>query len=432
MLFPHQTVGVEFLKQNRLALLADEMGLGKSAQSIVAADAVGAERILVLCPAVARINWLREFQKFSKYSRKWTLIEGIKDCPTPHGSAVSSYDLASRNGKNWPGNWDCLVLDEVHYLKSIDAKRAKAVLGKEAGLVHRAKRIWALSGTPAPNHAGELWPLLRVFGVTPLSYDAFVQRYCDFYDSGYGLKISGTKKSAIPELRQLLARVMLRRRKSEVLKDLPSLFFSTVTVEPGHVDVGLELSRLKGEQARLAEALSFSSIEALQALSQSVSTLRRYNGLRKVAPVAELVEAELELGLYEKIVIFAIHVDAIEGLAKKLARFHPVVVTGSTPASARQAHVDAFQSNPDVRIFTGNIQAAGTNLTLTAAHHVLFLEQDWVPGNNAQAAARCHRIGQTSSVTVRFVSLSDPLDERVTEIVEKKTSELTDLFDCGY
>lgn len=438
MLFPYQQSGVEFLKGRKVALLADEMGLGKTPQSIVAADEVGAERILVICPAVARLNWQREFARFSTQKRTLQVIEERSQAPGPDQSAIVSYDLAAAKGKEWVGEWDVLILDEIHYCKSLDAKRSSAVLGK-AGLVHRAKYTWALSGTPAPNHAGELWPLLRVFGATTLSYEHFVSRYCESYDSGYGIKISGTKKLMIPELRELLKKIMLRRRKSEVLKDLPPISFHTTVVEAGPVDVAFEMARLKGEQARLAQMMtvdqldSHSAMMTLEGLAQSLSTLRRYKGLQKVEAVAQMVDEELELGLYEKLVVFAIHRDVIARLASRWAKWRPVVVQGSTSPEDRQRAVDRFQTNPSApHIFIGNIQAAGTNLTLTAAHHVLFVEEDWVPGNNHQAAMRCHRIGQTSPVTVRMITLNHPLDERISEIVRKKTSELTEIFDSGY
>lgn len=439
MLFEYQKAGVEFLKGRKVALLADSMGLGKSAQAIVAADEVGASRVLVICPAVARLNWAREFARFSSKRRSFQVIEERDQAPSSDQSAIVSYDIASSQAAKGWGQWDALILDEIHYCKSIDAKRSHAILGKE-GLIHQvAGPTWALSGTPAPNHAGELWPLLRVFGATSLSYDHFIQRYCESYDSGYGIKISGTKKAMIPELREVLGKVMLRRRKSEVLKDLPPISFHTTVVEPGVVDIAFETARLRGEQALLAQAMAIKELSpkdamlTLEGLAQSLSTLRRYKGLQKVDRVAQMVDEELELGLYDKLVVFAIHRDVIARLSSRWAKWRPVVVQGSTSPEDRQRAVDRFQENPSApHIFIGNIQAAGTNLTLTAAHHVLFVEEDWVPGNNHQAAMRCHRIGQTNPVTVRMITLNHPLDERISEIVRKKTSELTEIFDPGY
>jgi SWI/SNF-related matrix-associated actin-dependent regulator 1 of chromatin subfamily A len=433
-LFSYQREGAKWLSQRKVALLADEMGVGKTAQAITAADLMGAMRVLVLCPAVARLNWLREFTRFSKLTREWIVMRSAQDKVSLLNSVITSYDLATRASEKLCGSWDTLILDEAHYLKSTETKRSLAVWGKQ-GLVRRAERVWALSGTPAPNHAGELWPLLFSFGVTPLTYQAFIDRYCNGFDSGFGYQITGTKAERMPELKTMLSSVMLRRRKQDVLADLPPIFYSRTVVEAGHVEIGPEIDRLKREERRLADAmaLSESSVEeamaALEGLAQSLSTLRRYSGLRKVSPVVEMISGELELGLYDKVVIFAIHKDVVAGLRHGLSSFNPVVVDGGTPIAGKQLAVDAFQTDERVQVFIGNIQAAGTNLTLTAAHHVVIVEEDWVPANNAQAAMRCHRIGQTKPVTVRFVSLATPLDERVASLVERKTRELSKIFD---
>lgn len=451
-LFPYQKEGIKWLAQQRFALLADEMGLGKSAQAVKACDLVKAERVLVICPAVARQNWIREFQKFSSVSRLLTAItkkSALASVKNSQNSVVLSYDLAHSSLADLNGPWDCLILDEAHYLKSIDAKRTKAVLGKD-GLIHKAKRTWALSGTPTPNHPAELWPLLYTFGVTKLRYEQFVDRYCTFYEAQHGRQITGARTGNIPELRQLISNVMLRRRKSEVMQELPPIFYSDVVVEAGLVDIGIEASfahyifpvdktkelfQELDQQRSLVKSmvdtagLGKDGMAALAAMAQSVSTLRRYVGLQKVQPVVDMITEELETGAYEKVVLFAVHRDVIEGLRAKLSKFKPVTIYGGTDPERRTRNIDKFQNNPKCKIFIGNIQAAGTAITLTAAHNVIFVEQDWVPGNNAQAAMRCHRIGQKNTVFVRFVGLADSIDEKVAQVLKRKTRDITAIFD---
>lgn len=452
-LFPYQKFGADWLSSRKHALLADEMGLGKTAQVITAADISGLSKILVIAPAVARVNWLREFNQWSIFPRDFQILSKMKDWPRAGRSVICSFEYASTHPERlrfgMEKQWDLLVIDEVHFLKSVDAKRTQNVFGQN-GIVHAAKRVWVLSGTPAPNHAGELWVILRVFGVTELSYDAFLKRYCNVFMFGNRLRISGTKKSAVPELRALLSKVMLRRRKMEVLKELPPIHFTDIVVEPGFVDIDILPSfvdylyprdrrhelheKLQKERATLEavvdlEATGVDKIKMLEGMAASVSTLRRYSGIQKVQAVVDLVKSEIEAGLYEKIVIFAIHQDVIEGLRVGLTKYGAVTLYGGTPPEKRQRHIDKFQKTKKTRVFIGNIAAAGTNITLTAAHHVLFVEQDWVPGNNAQAAMRVHRIGQKESVTVRFVSLNNPMDERITQILKRKTKELAEIFD---
>ncbi len=457
-LFPYQKVGAEWLARKQVALLADEMGVGKSAQAIAACDLIKAERILVLCPAVVRTNWAREFQKFSKHSRTLSVVESsagllLKDL------TIVSYDLLLKteiSSTLLSTTWDCLILDESHYLKSLDAKRTRAVLGK-TGICRRAKRIWALSGTPAPNHPGELWPLLYTFGAIKSPYDKFITEFCNYYIGPHGKQITGSKVSAIPKLKSILSTVILRRKKEDVLKDLPPISYATVVVEPGPVNLEEESSfiqyvfpsdrrkeledKLKAERTVLEGCWtqanqvhhtvedSKENYQLLGVLQNSIATLRRYNGLQKVKATVELISEELESKAYEKVVIFAIHRDVIEGLRARLTKFKPVTLYGGTDPSTRQKNIDRFMGNPACQVFIGNIQAAGTGITLTSAHNVVFIEQDWVPGNNAQAAMRCHRIGQSKPVLVRFITLNDPLDEKICAVLRRKTKELTKIFD---
>ena len=151
-------------------------------------------------------------------------------------------------------DFDLLVLDEVHYLKSKDAKRTRTILGKD-GWIHRADRTWALSGTPTPNHAAELWPLLVCFGVTKLSFQAFVREYCRFIETTWGMRIVGTRMEKVPELKKLLSKIMLRRTKKDVLPDLPPMLFGEVTVLPGAIDVNAEILRKADKEQEMLKEI---------------------------------------------------------------------------------------------------------------------------------------------------------------------------------
>lgn len=448
-LYPYQIEGADWLATQTHALLADEMGLGKSAQAIRAADIISAKRIFVICPAALRVNWEREFTKFSKLSRTFTVCMDMKSKFSLSCSVISSYDLVTLNKKDYLNSWDLLILDEAHFLKNHTAKRTKAIFGKE-GVVRHAKRVWALTGTPAPNHAAELWPLLYTFGKTPLTYDEFLTRYCSYYVTPHRTKqVTGLKKEHLPELKKTLESVMLRRKKEDVMKELPPIRFSEITVAPSPVDIDIQSSFVQyifpvDRREELRKKLLFEmdylkkitsmpaghdAMRALEAISSSISTLRRYAGLQKVPAVIEMVKGELESRAYEKIVIFAIHRDVIESLRVGLIRYGTVTLYGGTDPGTKQRNVDRFQANPMVRVFIGNIQAAGAGINLTVAHQVLFIEQSFVAGENAQASFRCHRIGQTKPVSVRFVSLNNSIDQKVTTLLRRKTRDLAALFD---
>lgn len=452
-LFPYQVDGARFLAQRSFALLADEMGLGKSAQSIRACDLLGARRILVLCPAIARINWSREFGRFSIYGLPARCLFTRTDRPSPGaGVTICSYDLlADKSIKAQLGSiqWEVLICDEAHYLKSTNAKRSNAVLGK-TGLVHRAARTWLLTGTPMTQHPGDLWPMLYVSNTTSLNHEAFTAKFCTGRKTPFGWKITGANHSAIPELKSLLSKIMLRRRKADVLKDLPPITYSSITVEPGPVDTEIkiyELWRRAGGDEKLRaivdrqEETMAAAMESLKqsrtplrdllpiliGMEKSLSELRQYTGLAKCPAIVDMVSQELAAGT-DKIVIFAVHKCVIETLREGLRKFGAVTLYGGTPAAKRQYNIDKFQKNPKCRVFIANIQAAGTSVTLTAACEALFVECDWTPANNAQAAMRVHRIGQQRPVRVRYAGLVDSTDERVMDALRKKTRDELAIF----
>lgn len=454
-LFPYQLDGAAWISKMPHALLADEMGLGKSAQVIVGCDLIAANDILIVCPAAVRINWSREFHRFSPMDRPCTLLLTGKDPPAP-GVNIVSYDLLAGNEKLRRTlksmRWDVLVLDEAHYLKERSAKRTKAVYGhaKHAGVMHAAKRTWRLTGTPMPNNASELFTHLKSAGIEQRPYWDFVFDFCTGFDSGFGYKITGVKNT--DKLKGLLAQFMLRRKKDDVMKQLPPITFSEVTVERSKVEldpwfyenwrpIGVPafLAQLETQDKTLKASLNAireghhfnaeDSLRLLESYSKSTATLRRYIGLAKLNACLDIIEEELATKAVDKIVLFAMHQQVIDAARTRLRKFHPVTLYGGTPTKKRQDHIDRFQNDKHTRVFIGQIVAAGTGITLTRAHEVAFLESDWVPANNAQAAMRCHRLGQTRSVRVRMFTCAGSVDEDVMRVVLHKTREISKVMD---
>lgn len=451
-LYPYQQEAVEWLAQKKCALLALEMRLGKTPVSIRAADTVVASPLLILCPAIARQNWSRELVKFSTRTWNTCTLLSARDAKNITGAdaIICSYDLLQRPvvaSQLRARSYGVLILDEAHYLKSPDAARSTAVLGK-AGLVHRADRVWALTGTPAPNNFAELWVLLRVFGVYRGTYDAFVKEFCTGYTSPYGFKITGNKNHE--KLQRMLAPIMLRRLKKDVRPDLPKAQFSDIVVEPRELDIvdlevaftshmrdprgwkGLDIDiaaqRAMFEQQFLDAPTEDAKLDVLNRAVGHTAMLRRYTGMLKVRPVLELLQDELENGL-KKVVVFAYHKAVMESLRDGLAKYGAVTLYGGTPPEKRQKHIDKFKADKNCRVFVANYVAAGTAIDLSAASDVLFVEYDWVPSTNAQAAARVDGPNQTDAVSVRFVGLAGSLDEKITRTVARKTKDLALLFD---
>jgi SNF2 family DNA or RNA helicase len=422
-LFPYQVEGAKFLASVKRGLLADEMGLGKSAQAIAACDELGARDrcVLVVCPASLRENWKREFKRFS--------VKGI----TP---IVVSYNSANAICTEPPpgDQWDVLILDEAHYLKNHKAKRTKAIFGEkcdgEGGLVSRAAHVFCLTGTPTPNNPSELWSMLRAVmpaaierpmkndKLKPMAYWPFVEKFCVTQDTGFGIKIIRGKN--LSELKQRIAPFVLRRKKDEVLKDLPPIRFDTLALE------GKFPREAAGELRMIAEALEKEGVAGLKAIGPHVAQLRRLTGMAKVPAAMEWISDFLEGG-ESKLVVFVHHRDV---MAELYTAFGPIsaVVDGMTTPAMRQEEVDRFQNNPRCRLFLGQIQAAGTGLTLTAASDVLFVESSWTPSDNQQAAMRVHRIGQRNACLVRFAMLAGSIDEDIQRAVMRKTTDIARLF----
>lgn len=437
-LFPYQVTGAEFLASRGKALLADEMGLGKSAQAIVAAAKLDSRCTLVLCPASLVENWWREIKRFDPQYEQ-------------HGWNVRSYDKAVREFRPeairdpyWAV--DVLILDEAHYLKSHKAKRTKAIFGEkcdgDGGLVSRAKHVFCLTGTPTPNNPSELWPMLRAVmpaaispryfqgagrptsgRVKPLTYWGFVQKYCKTRDNGFGIQIVGAKN--MPDLKEAIAPFVLRRKKETVLADLPPIRFDELALE-GKVTLPAECT---DEVRKVYEAFEKDGLDGLKAIGPHVAQYRRLCGLAKVAPAVEWIKEQFEGGL-KKLVVFAHHRDVLDGLRRPFdgKEYWPAFVDGSYTSEARQGMVDKFQTKDDCKIFFGQIQAAGTGITLTAASDMLFVESSWVPAENEQAAMRIHRIGQRNACLVRFAMLAGSIDERIQRAVMRKSADIAKLF----
>ena len=454
-LFPYQVEGAAWLAKTPQALLADGMGLGKSAQAVTACDHVSAFNILVICVGAARINWDREFTKFSPMDRPCNILFSGKDKVRP-GVNIVSYDLIGSNEKIKKAliaaAWDVLVIDEAHYIKERSAKRTKAIYGhaKYPGIMHSSKRTWRLTGTPMPNNAGELYTHLKSAGLESRNYWDFVYEFCTGFDGDYGFKITGVKNA--PKLKALMAQFTLRRKKEEVMTQLPPITFQTVTVERSEVEldpwfyenwkpIGIPafLAQMEHTDSVLKQGLVLTErghhggmqdkIKVLEAYSRSTSTLRRYIGLAKLPRILEILDEELKSGAIKKIVLFAMHQQVIEQTRLAFRKYGAVCLFGGTPQAKRQAAIDRFQKDPTCRVFIGQVVAAGTSITLTAAHEVAFIEADWVPANNAQAAMRCHRIGQTESVRVRFFVCAGSVDEDVMRAVAHKTKEIAKIID---
>lgn len=435
-LYPHQTEGVEFLERTPRAGLFWAPGCGKTATTVRAAERIGASKVLVICPAVVRLVWRDEWKRWAEKPKFWNVTLPGKTLPVinPGSVVVVSYDRISLSSDLVEllskQQWDAIILDEAHYLKNPGAKRTKAIYGK---LVRAAHRVWILTGTPAPNHAGELWTHLRALwpdrirtqpGGPPMSLLEFENRYCTVRELPLGSRrvrqITGTNMTRVDEVKGFLAGVTDRKRLKDVMQNMPPLTFTTTALEcdlSASVDIP-ELSNMADDEVA----------DYLAGNQAHFATVRRVLGEAKVKPAVEYLRNELDGGR-EKFVIFAHHKNVIGELSKMLHEYGVVVIAGDTPDKERAEAVRKFQGDEDTRIFIGQIRACGTGLTLHAARRVFFVESSFSPNDNFQAACRCHRIGQRHAVVASHFTVDGTIDDRVGSILARKERELAALID---
>lgn len=406
-------------------MLADEQGLGKTITALAAAR--GSKRILVVAPTVVLWNWAAEAEKWLDNPVVQVISDGKADLDPLAEVVIVTHGLLLRPWiltQLMSDPWDVLIVDEAHAFKSVEAKRTGALY---VSLAQSASKVWLLTGTPCPNNAGELYTHLR--GLVPnqlrvgskrevMEYMPFISKFCHWRHTPYGVKITGNRKDKLPELKALLDGFIMRRLTDAVMPDLPSIRFETVHLRPLKMDRALKTieSELSGKVREAIRDLDDPSgfFDTVKDKTE-FAMFRRLCGMAKAGPVAELLHQELEEGGLSKVVVFAHHKDVVESIARALGRFGVRTITGATSAELRAQYVSEFQNDPKVRVMVANIVAGGVGITLTASADVVFAEQSWVPGENAQASKRCHRIGQTKPVRVRFIALAGTIDEDITK-----------------
>jgi SWI/SNF-related matrix-associated actin-dependent regulator 1 of chromatin subfamily A len=453
---PYQVEGANWLAKNSrpVLYLADQMRVGKTPQVAAACGLVGAQRVLVDCPAIVRGGWLSEFQNFCpdrdlvrNAVRVYSRADAEKITERTR-LVIVSYDLSITPDVfsalySWAMIYgiDVLVLDEAHYLKEKESKRTQVVLGPRCtgaeALAEFAKRTWWVSGTPMPNDPSELFPFMRQAGIWPQSKSDLIRKFCFGHHDGYEFKITGSKN--LPALKKLLAPVTLRRLRSDVSK--ATIRIGSVTIEPREVDPTRPiLDKLMRQEPRYAkvvrEALAEKRLDKIVVtrtkkgwISENVvSTTRRLIGWAKVAGTAELIAAELEANPMLKIAVFGIHRDPLRYLRAELRKFDPFLLFGGMAPRVRERMIASFRDNHKRRLFIANMYAAGVGIPLDVADQVWIFEASWTPVDNAQAISRIINIREPRPKEAFFVGLAGSIDDAVTRTYERKARDIETLY----
>ncbi len=420
---PFQRAGIAYLLERPAALLADEMGLGKTVEilGVINADSA-ARRNLVVCPAHLRLNWQREAERWLVRPTR-ILVATAASWPAdvePDDRdvlVIGHYETCVKHAATMQAiDWHVVAIDETHYIKNPKAKRSMAVYGIPA-----RRRILA-TGTPIVNRPKELWPLLNQLDPTGWpKFFSFAMRYCAATQNRWGWDFSGA--SNLDELQDRLREtIMVRRLKRDVLTELPAKTRQII-----ELPVNGCAKAVAKERAALAKLLKSddpyaAAVNALDdgpgALFTEMAAIRHATAIAKVPAVIEHVIDALDS--HAKVVLFCHHHDVADALVAGLAAFKAIRATGQDSVEERQAAVNVFQSDVNVRVIVCSLYGAGTGFTLTAANLVVFAELDWVPGTITQAEDRLHRIGQTGNVLVHHLVIDGTLDCRLARVLVSK------------
>lgn len=425
-LFPFQKIGVEWIAPRRAALLCDDPGLGKTIQLLTAAEQ--GKPVLAVAPAVAKGVWLREALRW-RPDLQPTVLSGRNSFRPPQPGelvilnpdilpAIEEMDEAGDLIKLkpfedlYPGTQ--LLADEVHAFKSSKSLRTQRFRALAKAVWKAGGKVWGATGTPLMNKPEELASLLTTFGLFQECFGTWT-RYLRVMQGKKGTwggySWGAPTEAAIEGIR----RVMLRRRREEVLPDLPTKLYQ-------QVDVQLDAAGQKAaDAARALLADKGVSLEAavkdsktLGGAFEQLARLRAALATAKVPALLELLPEYEEEG--EPVLVFSAHRAPIDALQ---ARQGWAVITGDTPAKERTRIEEAFQQGI-LKGVAGTIDAMGVAITLTRAHQALFVDLEWTPALNQQAEDRICRIGQTRGVVIKTLVAPGTIDEDVIALLRAK------------
>lgn len=432
-----QKEGLDFLiKSYGNALLADEMGLGKTVETLAyLATEKQAFPALVVAPLVTLNNWQREIGKFLKRkSRNGRLVEG--EVPTSfiirHGKNqdlgnfdfyIINYELLHKRLPNLLKlNIKALVCDEVQNLRSNTTQKYAAV--KKLAALESIKYRIGLSGTPIYNRGSEIWPIVDILRPGLLgNFKEFCEYFCYVNDKGKAIVLENKRQSLHKELRK---HVMLRRKKSDVLKELKEKVRYKEVIDA-------DIEYYHKELSRIWQKLEEEQRDAKSMFDKSASYQRAIQGERQAAGVAKLPHVinfvENIMEIEESVVVFCHHRSIHQLLHEKLGKYSPSSIIGGQTDKTRQDNIDAFQAGK-TKLMIAGLRAGNVGINLHRARYVIFAELDWSPAIHRQAEDRLHRIGQKNTVFAYYLIGNGTLDDHVANVLVDKSYEIDAIMDA--
>ena len=425
----HQKVAIEKLLANDKFILADDMGLGKTTSAVIGALESGAKKVLIVCPASLKINWQREIANYS--DRRVLIVEGRKWGST-FDFYIINYDIIknyhttdkSEDSDDYKllvnEKFDLAIVDEAHYISNTTANRTRLL----NDVLEQIPKVWLLTGTPMTSRPINYFNLLKIVdSPLTLNWQSYVRRYCKGYQFTVGnRKVWNTSgASNLDELRERTKSYVLRRMKTDIL-DLPEKIVTPVFVELTSKMYDEELE----EFTRITNDKK--NDETISVTLNRLMKIRQLISYEKIPYTCELIDKCIEQG--KKVIIltnFTMTLDMLHDKYKK----NSVTLDGRMSKDKRQDAVDRFQNEDKIKIFIGNIKAAGVGITLTAAEVVIMNDLSFVPADHSQGEDRAYRYGQKNSVLVYYPVFENTIEKVIYNILQKKKNVIDQVMGDG-
>ena len=436
--FNYQCIGADFLLFRKKAMLGFEQGCGKSITSILACEmSKEIKKVLVVVPNSLKFNYQNEIKKFTKHKK--VFIYGYKknDCEIKDAKyiivnynffrnkpSVFKNSFEKKFKKAFP-NFDAIILDESQNIKNEKANQTKNLLYTIKSIDFAF--IFLLTGTPMPSRVTELYTQLNLLSPYEIKNKKnFYENYCGMQRGRFGYE--SHKDISLDILFNKMDGVMFRVKKTDVLKDLPSLLVNEV-----YIDMSDEQMTEYADIENGIKTLDLTKLEVSDNLNDKMhfltvlQKLRQYTSSLKTDYLNDIIKSYNEEG--QKLIIF----DEFKATLKKVHEYSPDnsrLFTGDVDVETRQEYIDEFQKdNSDVMNLLLTVQTGNAGLTLTRASNVFMITQNYVPSINEQCYARAHRIGQESHVMVYNLIIRDSIDEDVNRILKEKKKVIDKVID---
>ena len=431
---PYQRIApVMFMSGGReRILIADEMGLGKSLQALACVELADYQHVLIVCPSIVKHNWANEIKKWigTHHRHEFASTEIIKgrtgEIQPARFHIINYAILSARLDQLMAWDYDCIIFDEVHRIKNPKTATTKAALKLAQG----KQGIIALSGTPITNRPIEFFTSLNMMmPATFANYFTFAKKYCNARKTDFGWDMSGasnidTSRDGITTpLNHILRDFMLRRSMDDprIAGEMPSLVETIINLDlPAEALKQYKVEYNSWMEEWQKQQANFGSTDAGFTLNM-MSQLRHIAGRLKVDAAVKWATTYFQNN-GKPLVVFAHHRDVVESLYTKLRQDFPSTrfINGETNESDRHENILHFQQGSiDFLICSTNAMREGVNLD--HANTTLFVEREWVPAWEQQAAARVRRMTQEASTCHKVVlSANDTIDALFDQVVAEK------------